>query len=197
MQGELVERIDDEARRDHDGLEAEQRHPQPVDRLHQGDEPTIADADGEVIHPPTVVWQVCGPEDPHVVRQAMVPIEVVIVRDDTEEPDIPRETQGGIAQVLLAEGFGQREEEHVQGDLEHVGDHADHRGAQTDHETGQALLQIEEVLGIEIFHHDQHEEDRIHVLDADPFNGEIRKLGFQIQPRLDRIETHEHALMGT
>ena len=60
MQRELVERVHDKAGGDHDGFEAKNGHPQPVDRLYDRDEPTIADANREVERLGRMVRQVCG-----------------------------------------------------------------------------------------------------------------------------------------
>ncbi len=134
--------------------------------------------------------QVGGPNESDVVRKAMVPIEVVIIGDHAQDPHIPSETQGGIAQVLFPERCGPPEQEHVDRDLEHVGEDPDHGSTDAHDQAREAFFQIEQVLRPEVLDNDQCNEDRIDVLTSDVLDLQGWQLGLHVQPRLYWIESH-------
>ena len=120
-----------------------------------------------------MVRQVRGPEQAHVVGQPVVPVEIVVVGDGAYDPDVPRETERSVAEVLLPEIRREPEQEEVERDLEDVGGHTDQGGTHQDHEAGPGLAQVVQMPRVEVFDQQEHQEDRIDVCDADAFDRQL------------------------
>ncbi len=97
VEAKLVGAVKDQAEGNHGWIKAQNGHPQPKYWLIKRGKPAVSNGDDQIEGFAGMVRHMGSPQQSDGMAQTMMPIKVKIISDNSEQPDIPRPSQGFVA----------------------------------------------------------------------------------------------------